>query len=288
MRRWFVLVFMVALMLPVTFLMGSPNGQALAQQDAPGCEGLAVYRDEMYAVGRYLNDAGTEAGLDDDRGLLTYSSDDWTAYADIALEVQRQLKAIAPPVFAADYHQTLIETFGLFEQVGRTAAKNGAIGLLEQYSDMIDELGQRRLSATTAATAICADFEEVDSTWGNQSTGADGSPVANTQEVAATEVTEKPSPTPAVQTIATRFETSGTGSVWADVNLIPGTYFFRFDCDAPGGTAGIYLPAVGPETIQISSVGTQVAIPGIGDRLVIGLLNVKCDGSWTLVGTPSN
>lgn len=287
MRRWFVLFMLAALMLPLASITSSPNGQAFAQQDAPGCEGLAVYRDAMYAVGRYLNDTSEDAGLTDGRNTQTYSSDDWTTYADIALEVQHRLKAITPPAFAADYHQTMIETFGLLEQIGRAAAKNGFDGLFEQYSDTIDELGQRSLTATAAATAICADFEEVDNTWGAQSTGADGSPVASTQEVAATEATEKPSPTPARQTIASRFETAGTGTTWTDIFLIPGTYFFRFDCDTPGGTAGIYVPWLGPETIDVAPTGTLIEFPDTGRDRSQALLGVKCDGTWTLVGTPA-
>lgn len=288
MRRWIVLFVMAALMLPLVSLTGSPNDRALARQDAPGCEGLAVYRDEMYSVGRYLNDASADAGLDDGPSLLTYSSDDWTAYADITLKAQRQLKAITPPAFAADYHQTLIEMFGLLEQIGRTAANNGAVGLLEPYSDTIDDLQNRQATAILAATASCTDFEEVENTWGVQSTSASGSPVAATEEAAATESVPKPSPTPAVQKIANRFETSGTGVTWTDIFLIPGTYFFRFDCDTPGGTAGIYVPFLGPETIDIALTGTLIEFPETGNDLSQALLGVKCDGSWTLVGTPGN
>jgi hypothetical protein len=274
---------MAALMLPVAFLAGSPGGQALARQDAPGCEGLTAYREAMYGVGRYLNDTSAAAGLDD-RNIFTYSSDDWTVYAEITLEGQRRLKAITPPDFAADYHHNLIATFGLFEQIGRASARDGST-VLSDFSDQIDELNQRDLDTTAIATTICADFQELADTWGSQSSAA--FPVADAQpEATVTEAGAKPSPTPAVQTSAASFETSGTGVTWTDVNLLPGAYTFRLKCDTSGGTAGIYLPAVGPETIPITESGTRITIPGIGDSLVLGLLNVKCDGSWTLVATP--
>lgn len=284
MRRWGVLLVMAALMLPVGFLAGSPGGQALARQDAPGCEGLSAYREAMYGVGRHLNDTSAAAGLED-RNIFTYSSDDWTVYAGIALEGQRQLKAITPPDFAADYHRNLIATFGLFEQIGRAAASDGPT-VLSDFSDQIDEVNQRNLDTTAAAAAICADFQEVADTWGSQSS-APASPVAAASvEATATEPAAEPSPTPAVQSSATSFETAGTGGTGTDIFMIPGTYLFQFECDTPGGTAGIYVPWLGPETIYVEPTGTRIEFPDTGSDRSQALLLVKCDGSWTLTATP--
>lgn len=145
--------------------------------DAPGCEGLEQFRADIMPIGERWADALTDAHLGAAREVTTFSSDDWTVYAGIALSVNKELKTVDAPDWLDAWLQVRIESTGLQEQIGKAAAEGGMFVILG-FGNQVDALNQRDDEAKAAAIARCADFAQFAYDWDALDGEVDGTPVA--------------------------------------------------------------------------------------------------------------
>lgn len=160
MKRHKLAVVLAVILIPAVVLagwlvaqnvLGATSGSA---KDAKGCEGLSDYHEEVFAL---WSDNPVE-GLKD-REALSLSSDEWLELADAALKFQRGFNQIGPPDFAAEWHQALIESFGIVEQASLAIADGGLfVGLV--FQEPFDEAEARLEAAVETGTAVCADFSD--------------------------------------------------------------------------------------------------------------------------------
>lgn len=146
-------------------------------KDTKGCEGLGDYRKELFKIGRAYSEDLNKAGLTTDRDPLTYSTDDWIAYADITLEYQRALKKVTPPDWAKEWHQGRLERSGLIEQIARTIA-SGGIMMGVAFNDQADALDAKDKQVIASTSEACADFAAFEHDWQSIDGEIDGTPVA--------------------------------------------------------------------------------------------------------------
>lgn len=163
-------VAVLAVILSVLVLLPVPA----RTDDAPGCEGLAAFRDELFPIGEQWADDLADLGISDP---LTMSSDDWLAYAELSLETHRALKGVDAPAWAEDWLTVRIDTTALQEQIGRAAATGGVFITLG-FSDAIDAIEQRDTETREAAIEHCADFAQFAYEWDALDGEVDGTPVA--------------------------------------------------------------------------------------------------------------
>lgn len=128
-------------------------------------------------IGEAWGQALDDAHLDPSRSPATFSSDDWLAYAEIALTYNRELKTVDAPDWLEDWLQVRIEATGLQEQIGKAAAEGGMFVILG-FGDQADDLDERGDEAKAAAIAQCADFEQFAYDWDALDGEVDGTPVA--------------------------------------------------------------------------------------------------------------
>lgn len=168
MKRWLMIVAICgALLAPMQ----------TAADDPPGCDGLAQFSADISLIGQQWRSELDAAGLGPERDIETYSSDDWTAMADAALNTNRALKAIDAPDWAKPWMGIHIESTGLMEQIGRVAAVGGIIATIA-FTEQVTELDHRDEIFTTIVTKRCpafAGFLNGEYTPGDE---IDGAPVA--------------------------------------------------------------------------------------------------------------
>lgn len=145
--------------------------------DAPGCEGLEQFRADIMPIGERWANALTDAHLGPSREVTTYSSDDWTTFAGIALSVNKELKTIDTPDWLQDWVLVRIESTGLQEQIGKAAAEGGMFVILG-FGDQVDALNQRDTATKETAIARCPDFQQFAYDWDALDGDVDGTPVA--------------------------------------------------------------------------------------------------------------
>jgi hypothetical protein len=168
MRRIFIAIVLVGVLL-------SPAG--VRADDAPGCEGLERFRADLFPVGEQWADELEELGVSDsDWDPLTMSSDDWVTFAEIALAIHRELKAVDAPDWVMDWMQVRLDTTALQEQIGKAVAEGGILVILG-FNPAIDGLDQRDDQTREAAIAQCADFAQFAHDWDALDGEIDGTPV---------------------------------------------------------------------------------------------------------------
>lgn len=153
---------LIAGVLVLLFAVGAFAMQGRAK-DAEGCDGLSVYRTEMFAAATAYGKRMDEHGLTG-RAVLSLSSDDWRNFADDALAYQRDLKAITPPEWAASWHETQIAYAGMAEQVAALAAESGPLAVAA-IGPQIDEVAANAVDAAKETAKTCADFAAFVSDW---------------------------------------------------------------------------------------------------------------------------
>lgn len=169
MKRWIITLFVAGLLL-------TPTGAQAA--DSPGCEGLSEFRAELFPIGERWAADLREVGVGGEEwSPATLSSDDWLAYADIALEVHRDLKELEPPGWVAAWLDVRIDSTALQEQIGKAAAQSGMLIVLG-FSEEIEALDQRDNETRKAAIAQCSDFEQFVYDWDALDGEVDGTPVS--------------------------------------------------------------------------------------------------------------
>jgi hypothetical protein len=150
---------------------------ATQAKDAPGCEGLEQFRADIMPIGEKWADELDNANLGPSRSPITFSSDDWTTYAGIALSANKALKTVDAPDWLEDWLQVRIEATGIQEQIGKAAAEGGVFVILG-FEDQVNDLDKREDDSKTAAIARCADFEQFAYDWDALDGEVDGTPVA--------------------------------------------------------------------------------------------------------------
>lgn len=146
-------------------------------KDSEGCDGLGDYRKEMLKIGRDYLKALDEDGLPLSREVTTYSTDDWTALAEDALEVQRDLKDVDPPAFAEGWHALKVQRAGLSEQLAMTVATGGLMMALA-FGDQFDANDAAADKELAEIAKTCADFAAFEHDWQALDGDIDGTPVA--------------------------------------------------------------------------------------------------------------
>ncbi len=151
----------VALLIVFVLIAGAAvaPGSTSAAKDAPGCEGLAVYRAAIFAAGHDLNAKLVAQGIPPIRDRATYSSSDWTSYAQDAGDYQTALKTIAPPAFAAAWHQAKIEHTGLLQQISLTVAKSNVLAI-SAFAKSLTDNAAKTDAAVVSGAKTCADFTQ--------------------------------------------------------------------------------------------------------------------------------
>lgn len=173
MKRW---VYSVCFVLAAVFALAVPA--VSRANDAPGCEGLAEFREAIMPIGERWAEAQAAIGIGGpDWSPATLSSDDWVAYADLSLSRNRELKEIDAPEWLADWLDVRIDSTALQEQLGKAAAEGGFLVLLA-FGDEIEKLDQRDTEARQAAIERCAVFEQFAYDWDALDGEVDGTPVA--------------------------------------------------------------------------------------------------------------
>lgn len=138
--------------------------------DAPGCEGLAEYREAMFAAAEPLP-------MQADDNPLTMSSSDWLAYAESSLAFHDRLSEVEPPEWAAEWHVVRLDITGMQEQIGRAAAKEGAFVILG-FEELVNDIFERDDETRESAIAICSDFATFADDWDAlDGENRDGTPV---------------------------------------------------------------------------------------------------------------
>lgn len=163
------------------FLLASALGESQTgadAKDANGCEGLESYRKAMLAAGQDFINALENDGIPVGRDPLTFSSAEWRTFAERAAAFQAALKEIAPPSFAAEWHQAQVERYGLLEQAAKAIADNGVMASAA-FSEAIDKNEAARADALTAATAACSDFASFNREYDALDGQIDGTPEAS-------------------------------------------------------------------------------------------------------------
>ena len=153
---------LIAGMLVLLFTVGAFAMQGRAK-DATGCDGLSVYRTEMFAAASAYGKRMDEHGLTG-RAVLSLSSDDWRNFADDALAYQRDLKAITPPEWASSWHLTQVAYAGVAQQMATFAAENGPFAITA-IGPQIDAVRASAAAAAQTTTRTCADFAAFVSDW---------------------------------------------------------------------------------------------------------------------------
>lgn len=136
--------------------------------DAPGCDGLAEYREAMLSL---------PLPIEADDNAFTMSSSDWLAYAESSLEFHDLLADVTPPEWAADWHEARLDAFGFREQLGRMVAENGVMVLLG-FDDTVNDLIENSDKAEASAIDTCPDFAAFAYEWDALDGDVDGTPVA--------------------------------------------------------------------------------------------------------------
>lgn len=146
--------------------------------DKPGCEGLGEYRKAMFVAGRsYIESAEKFAPGWQAREVTSFSSDEWTGFADAALQMQRDLKDITPPPWAKSWHDLQVARSGFSEQVFRTIVRDGllvAAALLEDG----DAIETKLEAAADEISKTCESFAGFVHDWNALDGEIDGTPVA--------------------------------------------------------------------------------------------------------------
>lgn len=146
-------------------------------KDAPGCEGLEQFRADLFPIGEKWADELDAIGIGGaDWSPATLSSDDWQTYADVSLEIHRELKEVNPPDWAADWLEVRIDSTALQEQVGKAAADAGFMVILGFESEF-SKLDQKDDETREAAIAHCPDFDQFAYDWDALDGEVDGTPV---------------------------------------------------------------------------------------------------------------
>lgn len=145
--------------------------------DAPGCEGLEQFRAEIMPIGEQWADDLAALGITDpDWSPITMSSDDWLAYADIALAAHRALKTVDAPEWLAEWVAVQIDTTALQEQIGKAAASGGFL-VVAAFDQEFEAIDKRDNEARTNAGSRCSDFAEFVGAWDALDGLIDGTPV---------------------------------------------------------------------------------------------------------------
>lgn len=158
MRRLVMVAGMIVLL-----IAGGVFAAQGSAKDAAGCDGLGVYRSEMFAAASAYAQRMTDDGLHD-RTIVSLSSDDWQHFAENALAYQRDLKAITPPAWAASWHLTQVAYAGIAQQMSTLAAENGLLAVTA-VSPQLDQVAVDAAAAAQTTTRTCADFAAFVSDW---------------------------------------------------------------------------------------------------------------------------
>lgn len=146
--------------------------------DAPGCDGLAEYRDAMFAAADPMVEYMTESGISSPAfNPLTLSSSDWSAYADEALAFHDRIAEVEPPAWATDWHALKLDMTGAQEQVGRAAATGGVMVAIG-FAETLHTIEADTDAAEEAIAETCPDFAQFAYDWDALDGSVDGTPVA--------------------------------------------------------------------------------------------------------------
>jgi len=126
-------------------------------QDPKGCEGLSEYRTQVINAQAKTRALITDAGVDLDADGTAYTSDDWIAIADAVLAFNRELRKTTPPDWAEEWHQALLDSTALREQLARSIATGGLFAGLA-FSDQIEETQTRLNDLARDYSSFCPDF----------------------------------------------------------------------------------------------------------------------------------
>jgi hypothetical protein len=165
MRSRIIAVVLLALLLiagKVSAATPTPNGSQAA--DAPGCEGLSAYQTAMLQIGRTYAQELREIGFGDDTDVTTLSSDDWSALADVVLEINRAIRAIGAPEWIDPWHQVTIDELGLIEQMALAASSSGLFATI-LFSEKQDELEAKEQQIAAEVIGHCFYFRGFLSAW---------------------------------------------------------------------------------------------------------------------------
>lgn len=142
--------------------VGVIGASRVTAQDRQGCEGLAEYQTDMDdASNEFRNSWRDEFNS---RFAETFSSDEWGIYADLFLQLQRDLKAITPPTWAYNWHNNRIGYVGIIEQVGKAVSVSGIFASIV-FSDAIERIKTQEVEAVRDAESVCFDFRDWAATW---------------------------------------------------------------------------------------------------------------------------
>lgn len=166
-----------AVLIVAMILTGGMVATGAGAKDAKGCEGLADYRADMFVAGRDYLELLDDDGLGGDRDPFTYSSDDWIRFGEDALIYQQALKSIIPPPWANEWHVAVESSFGLLEQIAKSAANEGVFALLV-FEKPLTDAEIARDSGLVSASKQCGDFAEFHHDWDALDGNIDGTPVA--------------------------------------------------------------------------------------------------------------
>jgi hypothetical protein len=151
--------------------------QTSEANDATGCEGLADYRVAMFKIGRAYLKALDEDGIPLSRDSLTYSTEEWTTFAEDTLQFQRDLTSINPPVWASSWHELQVERTSLQAQLAKAIATAG-ISATAAFADHFNANDAERDTAIEAISQTCRDFAAFTHDWSALDGEIDGTPVA--------------------------------------------------------------------------------------------------------------
>ena len=138
------------LLLALSGLTFLSSGTALGRQ-SDECAGIEEYIASLESAGSELEAAMLE---NDDSDMESWSSEEFTAAADVFEATQESFAAIEPPAIAEDYHATLLETFGMLGQMFDTMSTAGIFGALI-FVEQLDELEIRSTEAAQTVEDAC-------------------------------------------------------------------------------------------------------------------------------------
>jgi hypothetical protein len=138
------------LLLALSGLAFVSSGTALARQ-SDDCAGIEQYVADLEVAGTEM-EATMEAT--DDSDMESWSSEEFTAAADMFEAAQETFDAIEPPAIAEEYHATILETFGMLGQMFDAMATAGIFGSL-LFIEPLDELEVRSNAAAQAIEDTC-------------------------------------------------------------------------------------------------------------------------------------
>jgi len=139
--------------------MVAANPHALAP-----CDGLPAYRNAMLKAGKRWVKGMERDGLAG-RSTQTYSEADWNAYADRASRLLSDLRKIDPPVFAASWHDAMVDSAHLKVNFARSASLVGFDFTADYLAKRVVATSTEVADARKAASSSCADFATFNREW---------------------------------------------------------------------------------------------------------------------------